>query len=169
MKDSKERAAIITAISVIIAALIGGVFTYISRSSERAISSNSNTNNSAPSTPQPVTHNNNSSQPEIKHVGSNSNGTHQLYEAVGVVAEDKVYIDPETGFVFAVDEISSFLGGRGVLSRYTLPDGTREDVYRWPVGHRVDFQYQGRKFYMVIEDIDYDQKSAKIKIKEIPD
>lgn len=96
--------------------------------------------------------------------------SYKLYEVVKVVGEQKAYVDQETGFVFAVDEITNFLGTRGVLSRYTLPDRTRSiiGINRWLVGHRVDFQYQGRKFFMVIEEIDYNQKNATIRIKEIP-
>ena len=99
---------------------------------------------------------------------------HSMYGTEARIAEGKSYVDPGTGFVFAVDEISNFWLSRvlapnaGVLCRYTLPDGTASDMYRRKVGTRVDFQYLGRKYYMAITDVDYSQKVATIVIKEIP-
>lgn len=165
MRDSTERAAIWGAIAVIIAAIITGIFTYISKSSDKVAS---NTNDHAPyATPKPTT-----PQPPAESSSneklSNNSAPRKMYVMEAEVGEGKSYTDEETGFVFAVDEITDWLNTTGVLSRYTLPDGTSKGMYRWPVGHRVDFQYQGRKFFMVIEDIDYNKKVAKIKIKEMP-
>lgn len=94
-----------------------------------------------------------------------------MYEVVTEVAQDKSFVDPETGFVFAVDEINKgpwwvLIPSTGVLCRYTTPDGTQSDMYRRPVGFRADFLYQGHKYFMVIEDIDYQRKTAKIRIRE---
>jgi len=93
-----------------------------------------------------------------------------MYEEEAEVEEGHSYTDKETGFVFAVDQISTGLLGErsGALSRYTLPDGAVKRPYRLKAGHRVQFEYRGRKFFMVMEDIDYGRKVAKISIKEIP-
>ncbi|HVG32609.1 MAG TPA: hypothetical protein VM911_05995 [Pyrinomonadaceae bacterium] len=164
MKDSTEKAAIWSAVGVIIAALITGLATYLSRPSEKAANNSNNNVSSAspqPTNPKPFNTISNRNQ-------SNSLAPQKMYEAEAEVAEGKSYVDNETGFIFAVDEITDALIITGVLSRYTLPDGTRSRMYRWPVGHRVDFQYQNRKFYMVIQDIDYERNIARIRIKEIP-
>lgn len=100
--------------------------------------------------------------------------SHFVYEAKAQIEEGKSYVDSETGFVFAVDEIAnSWLSkllapNAGVLCRYTLPDGTASEIYRRKVGTRVDFLYRGRKYFMAIKDVDYPHKIATITIKEYP-
>jgi hypothetical protein len=160
VRDSTKN-ALIGAVALILAAVITGVFVYIARPSEKE----SNTSY----VPQPST-----SQP-AKTVSSNqkqeNNLPHKIYEAEAEIGEGKSYVDKETGFVFAVDQISKGLFGEssGVLCRYTLPDGTVERPYRRKVGHKVDFQYLSRKFFMVVEDVDYQRKVAKIRIRgELP-
>lgn len=107
-------------------------------------------------------------------IGPSDTTPHSMYEAEAKIEEGKSYVDGETGFVFAVDEISNFWLAKlldpndGVLCRYTLPDGTASEIYRRKVGTRVDFQYMGRKYFMVIKDVDYPHKEATITIKEIP-
>jgi len=160
VRDSTEKAAIWGAVAVIIAAIITGVFTYVSRSSEKT---NKNTNDQVTTSTPKLSPARLSSEKL-----PNNSVAPKLYVAEAEVGEGKSYTDEETGFVFAVDEIKELFLVDGVLSRYTLPDGTAKSAYRWPVGHRVDFEYQGRKFFMVIADIDYNRKIAKIKIKEIP-
>jgi hypothetical protein len=87
------------------------------------------------------------------------------YEVTAAVGEGGAFVDPKTGFVFAADEITDFLGATGALSRYTLPDGTRGQRFRYQVGHRIDFEFKDGKYYMVIERIDYDKKQVHIKLK----
>jgi hypothetical protein len=166
MKNSTERAAVISAVGVIVAAVIGGIFVYLSRPADKVV--NNTNDHSLYSTPQPVTPQ--STEANSSTVNKSNTIPHEMYEAVAEVGESKTYIDKETGFVFAVDQISTGLFGErsGALSRYTLPDGTIKRPYRLKPGYRVDFQYQGRKFFMVIEDVDYGRKVAKIRIKEIP-
>jgi hypothetical protein len=167
MEDSTIKAAKITAIGAVIAALIGALMTgtcaYLSKPSEKPAENNQGNLSSAdprPSVANPV-------NSPVRAAQPNSSPPAKKYEAVAEVGEQKTYIDPEIGFVFAAEEITNFLGTSGVLCNYTLPDGKYFETYRRPVGYREDFQYQDRKFFMVIEDIDYDRKVAKIRIKEM--
>lgn len=156
MRESTEKAAIWGVVGVVLAALITGFFTYMSRSSDRTASHVLDS-----SSPRPTTSIDSTEKPTKRSV------PRKAHETEAEVGEGKSFTDEVTGFVFAVDEITDWLNTSGVLSRYTLPDGTKERMHRWPVGHRVDFEFQGRKFFMVIQDIDYERKIAKIKIKEI--
>jgi hypothetical protein len=90
------------------------------------------------------------------------------YDATAWVGQDKAYVDSQTGFVYAVEEITSSLIGEthGAFSSYTLPNGEVHGMYRYPVGFRVNFEYRRRQYFFVIEDIDYSAKKAKIRIRE---
>lgn len=171
--DSKDRsgtitAAIIAALATILAALIGYCAT-LPKSSETSATNKSSNNQTPVTTPQPAPSNPPATTNSEDKEQATSTPASELYEAAADVGEGKSYTDKETGLVFAVDEITSglFKGHiTGVLCRYTLPDGTKARMLRRKVGDRTDFQYQGRKFFMVIEDIDYDQKIARIRIRE---
>lgn len=104
--------------------------------------------------------------------------TRKPYQVVKEVAEEKSYFDPETGFIFTVSYISNLFGigiTKWVVIKYTLPDGTTYElpaptdplIKTLSVGHTINFQFQGRKFYMVIEDIDYEKETITIMIREI--
>jgi hypothetical protein len=90
------------------------------------------------------------------------------------VAEHKAFVDAETGFSFRVDEIDdgTFLWGLvpradGALSQYTLPSGVTEELFRYPVGHRVPFDFGGRKFVFVIVDVEYKTRRAVVRVDEL--
>lgn len=161
-------AAVIGAAAVIVAALINAHCSSQHIPSETGVANTPSANQpsvTTQSSPSPMSA---SERQEEARPAENPNRV--LYEEVAEVAEGKSYIDKETNFVFAVDEITNglFKGmTTGVLCRYTLPDGTFGDMFRRQVGDRTDFQYQGRKFFMVIEDVDYDRKVAKIRIREM--
>jgi hypothetical protein len=165
MRDSTEKAAIITAIGGIIVAVITGIFLLMSKRADSVVN-NSNMNSISPS-PQSVASKSPNTGSPINTNQSVGDVPNQRYEVVAEVGEDKSYIDPETGFVYAVEEITDLRGTRGAFSNYTLPDGTFQSNRMWPIGYRVNFLYRGRNFFMVIEDIDYQRKVAKIRIKEI--
>ena len=164
MRDSTVKAAIITAISGVIVAVITGLFMLMSRPTDSVVN-NPNTS-SAFSNPRSFA----SKSPDMANpVNANQSVgdvPNQRYEVVVEVGEDKSYIDPETGFVYAVEEITDLRGRRGAFSNYTLPDGTFQSNRMWPIGYRVNFHHRDRKFFMVIEDIDHQRKVAKIRIKE---
>ena len=170
------KITIITVIGGIVVAVITGIFGLLRTSDSTATqppsqgnpvgSRNTNTEtNQAPSS---------SAIGNQQASGSPSDGpkpappNDKAYEVVKDVGEDQAFVDPETGFVFSVEEITDWLGTRGVFSFYTFPNGQTKGTYRWPLGHRDEFEYQGRRFYFVIQDINYNLKTATIKIKEIP-
>jgi hypothetical protein len=165
MRDSTEKVAIITAISGIIVAVITGLFMLMSKHTDSVVNK-PNTSGTPSSTPQSFA----SKSPDMANPVNTNQSVgdvpNQRYEIVAEVGEDKSYIDPETGFVYAVEEITDLRGTRGAFSNYTLPDGTFQSNRMWPIGYRVNFNYRGRKFFMVIEDIDNQRKVAKIRIKE---
>jgi hypothetical protein len=95
------------------------------------------------------------------------------YEAVYVIREQKGFVDPETGFAFRANDIStvypSFLGpdpADGILCFYQLPDGKYGPLYRRGAGERIDFMVHGRRYFAAIEDVDYKLKVATIRIRE---
>jgi hypothetical protein len=168
MKES-VKVTIITAISAIVVAIITGVFGLLSKSNDGTPTKSPTVSPSPLPIQQASSSDGKLSEPQNKRDGSN-NPAYEMYDEEAEVEEGHSYTDKETGFVFAVDQISTGLFGErsGALSRYTLPDGAAKRPYRLRAGHRVQFEYRGRKFFMVMEDIDYARRVSKIRIKEIP-
>lgn len=99
----------------------------------------------------------------------NSSKPTKRYETIATVFEGKkAFVDPETGFVFAVEDVINWRlpSLRGATCRYNRPDGTFRRGGR-DIGYSEEFRYKGRDFIMVIEDMDFERNSVTIRIKEI--
>ena len=161
MKDSTERAAWISAAAVIVAALIGAMVNTTSRPAVETPAqpgSQPRQTRNEPAAPMPQ-------QPQNAAISGR-----QGYDVSAWVPKGKTYIDPKTAFVYAVDDIDDpggFLHVDGAFSWYTTPDGKRHETLGYPLGFRDDFEYRGRRFAFVIEEIDYRGKRVKIRIREL--
>lgn len=163
MRESAERAAWITALGVVVAALIGAVATICARQPADLPVQD------APAESRPSLTLTTTEPPAMSTTDADKSAAGQAAYNISVwVSEGKSYIDPETGFVYAIDEIDNqkWLHADGALSRYTTPDGKAHERFRYPVGYRVNFQYRGRHFFFAIEEVDYPAKSAKIRIRQ---
>ena len=92
-----------------------------------------------------------------------------------VVEEHKSFVDAETGFAFTTQEVDDgkLLGGvlgraDGVLSWYQLPNGSYgRGLWRYQEGHRVPFDFAGKRYFFVIADIDYKTKRTTVRVDAV--
>lgn len=91
------------------------------------------------------------------------------------IEEHKSFVDAETGFAFTTQEVDdgTLLWGilpraDGVLSWYQLPNGSYgRGLWRYQEGHRVPFEFAGRRYFFVIADIDYKTKRTTVRVDAV--
>jgi hypothetical protein len=158
--DRTTKSALIGAGGAIAAAVVAGIFGLFDG---KAPSS------SHPSESEPRTERSSkelATRPQDSAGTLPNSGQRAPYERVANVSLHETFVDPETGFVFSVDEITKGFFARGipVTTKYTLPNG-RSYYGGRRIGFTVDFEARGRTFFAVIEGVDYERNQVRIRVR----